>query len=47
MRRFEGYGALVTGAGQGIGEAVARRLAGEGARVLVTDRDGERARKAA
>ncbi|MFC9301926.1 SDR family NAD(P)-dependent oxidoreductase [Streptomyces albidoflavus] len=47
MRRFEGYGVLVTGAGQGIGEAVARRLAGEGARVLVTDRDGERARKAA
>ncbi|MFD5182487.1 SDR family NAD(P)-dependent oxidoreductase [Streptomyces sp. NPDC058372] len=47
MKRFDGYGVLVTGAGQGIGEAVARRLAGEGARVLVTDRDGERAEEAA
>ncbi|MGW8374527.1 SDR family NAD(P)-dependent oxidoreductase [Streptomyces sp. ODS28] len=47
MRRFEGYAALVTGAGRGIGEAVARRLADEGARVLVTDRDGERAAEAA
>lgn len=47
MRRFEGYGVLITGAGRGIGEATARRLAGEGARVLVTDVDGERAEKAA
>lgn len=38
---------LVTGAGQGIGEAVARRFAAEGAGVLVTDRDGERAERAA
>lgn len=43
MRRFEGYAALVTGAGQGIGAAVCRRLAGEGARVLVSDLDGARA----
>jgi meso-butanediol dehydrogenase / (S,S)-butanediol dehydrogenase / diacetyl reductase len=47
MRRFDGYAALVTGAGQGIGEAVARRLADEGARVLVTDLDGGRASQAA
>ncbi len=47
MRRFEGYAALVTGAGRGIGEAVARRLAGEGARVLMTDVDAERVADAA
>ncbi|MFF7844656.1 SDR family NAD(P)-dependent oxidoreductase [Streptomyces ossamyceticus] len=37
--RFEGYGVLITGAARGIGAATARRLAGEGARVLVTDVD--------
>ncbi|MEV0094840.1 SDR family NAD(P)-dependent oxidoreductase [Streptomyces sp. NPDC050738] len=47
MKRFEGYGVLITAAGQGIGAAAARRLAEEGARVLVTDLDGERARKTA
>lgn len=38
---------LITGAGRGIGAATARRLAGEGARVLVTDLDGERAARTA
>lgn len=47
MRRFEGYTAFVTGAGRGIGEAVSGRLAAEGARVLVTDVDAERAEQAA
>lgn len=46
-RRFDGYGVLITGAGQGIGAATARRLADEGARVLVTDLDAERAEKTA
>ncbi|MER6984397.1 SDR family NAD(P)-dependent oxidoreductase, partial [Streptomyces carpinensis] len=36
-RRFDGHGVLVTGAARGIGAATARRLAEEGARVLVTD----------
>ncbi|GAA3059385.1 hypothetical protein GCM10020000_47890 [Streptomyces olivoverticillatus] len=45
--RFEGYAVLITGAGRGIGEATARRMAAEGAGVLVTDLDGERAAKAA
>ena len=39
-KRFEGHGVLVTGAARGIGAAAARRLAEEGAAVLLTDRDG-------
>ncbi|QNE76857.1 glucose 1-dehydrogenase [Streptomyces finlayi] len=45
--RFDGYAVLITGAGQGIGAATARRLASEGASVLVTDLDGARAESAA
>jgi rhamnulose-1-phosphate aldolase/alcohol dehydrogenase len=39
--------ALVTGAASGIGRAVARRLAREGAHVVVTDVDGDGARRVA
>lgn len=40
---LEGKSAVVTGAGSGIGRAIAHRFAADGARVLVTDLDGEKA----
>lgn len=40
MERLQGRVCVVTGAGQGIGAAIARRLVGEGASVAVLDVDG-------
>ncbi len=41
MARLAGKIAIVTGAGQGIGEAIARAFAAEGARVIIAERDRE------
>jgi NAD(P)-dependent dehydrogenase (short-subunit alcohol dehydrogenase family) len=47
MERLQGKRAIVTGAGAGIGRAIALRLAGEGARVALADVDGGPADKVA
>lgn len=41
MSEFEGLVAIVSGGASGIGAAITRRLAGDGARVVVLDRDIE------
>lgn len=46
MNRYDGRVALITAAASGLGEAGARRLASEGARVTIWDRDGEALAKA-
>ena len=44
MARFDGQPILISGAGRGLGEGIAKHLAGEGAVVGVADVNGETAR---
>lgn len=46
MKRMSGRTALITGAAEGLGKAVAARLSEEGARVVVIDRDAAAIKRA-
>ncbi len=46
MKRFDGRVALITAAASGLGEAGARRIASEGGRVTIWDRDAQALEKA-
>lgn len=47
MKRFDGKVAVVTGAGSGIGEAVTRRLAEEGASIILAGRNQDKLQQVA
>jgi NAD(P)-dependent dehydrogenase (short-subunit alcohol dehydrogenase family) len=47
MKRLEGSVALITGAGRGIGAAIAQRFAHEGAKIVVVDIDATNAQRVA
>ncbi|TNC21172.1 3-oxoacyl-ACP reductase [Amycolatopsis alkalitolerans] len=47
MQRFEGRVAVITGGGSGIGLATARRLASEGAKIVIADVDAASGKAAA
>ena len=47
MKRFENQVAIVTGAGRGIGEAIAKRLADEGAKIACVSRSEANSNKVA
>jgi meso-butanediol dehydrogenase / (S,S)-butanediol dehydrogenase / diacetyl reductase len=47
MSRLQGKFAIVTGGAQGIGEAIASRLAQEGAKVAIADLNGDKAKSVA
>jgi sorbitol-6-phosphate 2-dehydrogenase len=47
LANIDGRVAIVTGGGQGLGEAICQRLAAEGCKVVVADMNGENAAKVA